>query len=109
MKRQPAGAGGIAHRITVHVRLSVRPARLDGCPLAFDWSREDEGVRTIDLSEFRERVKAQGFALSLKQPFAPASPADGTDGAQAPPVSEDAGTRRTPRRPGMGPRASGPA
>ena len=55
-------------------------------PLAFDWSREDEGIRTIDLSEFRERVKAQGFALSLNQPFAPASSADGTDdGTQAPP------------------------
>ena len=54
-------------------------------PLAFDWNREDEGLRAIDLSEFRDRVRAQGFAVSLNQPLAPASSADGLDGAQGPP------------------------
>ena len=65
--------------------LTAGPSGHHVLPLAFDWSRKDEGVRTIDLSEFRERVRSQGFALSLNQPFAPASSADGQTGAQAPP------------------------
>ena len=53
-------------------------------PIAFDWNRKDEGVRTIDLSEFRDRVKAQGFAVSLNRPLVPASSAGGLEGSPAP-------------------------
>ena len=47
-------------------------------PLAFDWNREDEGGGSFGLSGLRERVRAQGFAVSLNRPSsetsAPLSP-----------------------------------
>ena len=52
-------------------------------PLSFDWNREDEGGGSVDLSEFRDRVKSQGFTVSLNQPLALASSADGRTGAPA--------------------------
>ena len=53
-------------------------------PLSFDWNREDEGGGSADLLEFCDRVKTEGFAVSLNQPLALASSADGRTGAPAP-------------------------